>query len=218
MLGMGAMMGATLQAPLAALIALLELTANPNIILPGMLAIIASSMTSSHLFGHESVFLSLLKARGLDYSSNPVAQSLRRIGVASVLNVSFVETEHIISDSKASSLLTNLPHWIVVRQDNMPSVLLLAADLSRYLSEHINEESETNHEKTEINLLEIPAHREDAALITQQATLQQALDVMNDKHVDALYVTTNSSIEKPTVIGIITRQMVESEYHNIRNN
>ena len=35
MLGMGAMMGATLQAPLAALLALLELTANPNIILPG---------------------------------------------------------------------------------------------------------------------------------------------------------------------------------------
>ena len=217
MLGMGAMMGATLQAPLAALIALLELTANPNIILPGMLAIIASGMTSSHLFGHESVFLSLLKARGLDYSSNPIAQSLRRIGVASVLNVSFVETEHVISDNKASSLLANLPHWIVVRQDNNPVALLLAADLSRYLSEHINEETETNNEKTEINLLEIPAHREDAALITQQATLQQALNVMDDKHVDALYVAMNTATDNPTIVGIITRQMVESEYHNISN-
>ena len=37
MLGMGAMMGAVLRAPLAALIALLELTANPNIIMPGCL-------------------------------------------------------------------------------------------------------------------------------------------------------------------------------------
>jgi len=59
MLGMGAMMGATLQAPLAALLAMLELTANPNIILPGMLAVVVSGIVSSHLFGRESVFLTL---------------------------------------------------------------------------------------------------------------------------------------------------------------
>ena len=44
MLGMGAFMGATLNAPLAALTALLELTANPHIILPGMLAIVAADI------------------------------------------------------------------------------------------------------------------------------------------------------------------------------
>ncbi|MDX1654760.1 MAG: chloride channel protein, partial [Candidatus Competibacteraceae bacterium] len=44
--GMGAMMGATLKAPLAALTALLELTNNPHVIMPGMLAVVAASVTA----------------------------------------------------------------------------------------------------------------------------------------------------------------------------
>ena len=47
MLGMGALMGATLRAPLAALVALLELTANPNIIMPGMLVIVVAGLVVS---------------------------------------------------------------------------------------------------------------------------------------------------------------------------
>ncbi|HEY5604542.1 MAG TPA: chloride channel protein, partial [Gammaproteobacteria bacterium] len=83
MLGMAAMMGATLQAPLAALMALLELTVNTNIIMPGMLVVIIAGLTSSHVFRQESVYLMLMKERGLDFRSNPVAQALRRVGVAS---------------------------------------------------------------------------------------------------------------------------------------
>ena len=60
-IGMVAMMGATLRAPLAALTALLELTANPNIILPGMLAVASAELTNRLFLGKESVFESLLK-------------------------------------------------------------------------------------------------------------------------------------------------------------
>jgi CIC family chloride channel protein len=61
-IGMAAMMGATLRAPLAALIALLELTANPNIILPGMLAVASAELVSRTIRGERSVFDSLLDA------------------------------------------------------------------------------------------------------------------------------------------------------------
>ncbi|MGD8357470.1 MAG: chloride channel protein [Lysobacterales bacterium] len=61
-IGMVAMMGATLHAPLAALIALLELTATPNIILPGMLAVVASDIMYRLLMGRESVFVGVLRA------------------------------------------------------------------------------------------------------------------------------------------------------------
>jgi H+/Cl- antiporter ClcA len=59
--GMVAMMGATLRAPLAALTALLELTANPNIILPGMLAVASAELTNRAFLGKDSVFDALLK-------------------------------------------------------------------------------------------------------------------------------------------------------------
>jgi H+/Cl- antiporter ClcA len=54
--GMAAMMGATLRAPLAALTALLELSANPNIILPGMLAVATAEMITRLLRGQKSIF------------------------------------------------------------------------------------------------------------------------------------------------------------------
>lgn len=62
--GMAAMMGASLRAPLAALVALLELTGNSNIILPGMLAIAAADITNQLAIGRESVFEILLRSRG----------------------------------------------------------------------------------------------------------------------------------------------------------
>lgn len=59
--GMVAMMGATLRAPLAALTALLELTANPHIILPGMLAVASAELTNRLVLGKDSVFEVLRK-------------------------------------------------------------------------------------------------------------------------------------------------------------
>ena len=58
--GMLAMMGATLRAPLAALTALLELTANPNIILPGMIAVASAELITRVIHGRQSVFDVLL--------------------------------------------------------------------------------------------------------------------------------------------------------------
>ena len=220
MLGMGAMMAATLQAPLAALLAMLELTANPNIILPGMLAVVVSSITSSHLFGRESVLITLLKARGLDYRSDPVALSLRRIGVASALNPSFVHAPRELKRVAAETTLTNKPLWIVIDEDDTPKALLLAADLALFLSskeasdQQVDTPPSTAEEK--IDLLAIPAQRQDIAEINQQATLQEALDIMNEKGVDALCVYIMRRNKNKEIIGILTRQNIESHYRGDR--
>ncbi len=63
MIGMAAMMGAALRAPLAALLALLELTANPNIILPGLLALVSADGVARTMLGKDSVFFSLLRVQ-----------------------------------------------------------------------------------------------------------------------------------------------------------
>jgi len=60
-IGMVAMLGAALRAPATALIALLELTANPNIILPGMLAVVSANLANLLILGKDSAFSTMLR-------------------------------------------------------------------------------------------------------------------------------------------------------------
>lgn len=202
MIGMAAMMGGTLQAPLAALMALLELTANPNILLGGMLAVIAASMTSHVLFGKGPLFMELMRLRGLDYRNDPIAQSLRRVGVAAIMNRSFVRRPHRLTRSEAETALATSPRWLLVQQNEDIVALLPAADLALHLA---NTEEET------IDLLEIPAQRRQVAPIAIQATLQEAFDQLADRKMDALYVIGDERRGKP-IYGIVTRRDMEANY------
>ena len=76
MIGMGAMMGATLQAPLAALIAIFELTLNPHIILPGLLAVVVASLTSSELLKQPSIIIALMRAREIDHDESLLTEEI----------------------------------------------------------------------------------------------------------------------------------------------
>ena len=62
-IGMVAMMGAVLRAPLAALVALIELTGNLNIILPGMIAVVSGEIAARSLIGDASAFTAMLKVQ-----------------------------------------------------------------------------------------------------------------------------------------------------------
>jgi len=61
MIGMAAMLGAALRAPMTALILLLEMTANPNIILPGMLAVVSANLANLLILGKDSAFSTILQ-------------------------------------------------------------------------------------------------------------------------------------------------------------
>lgn len=205
MLGMAAMMGATLQAPLAALMALLELTVNTHVILPGMLVVIVAGLTSSHLFRQQSVFLMLLKERGLDFRNNPIAQSLRRVGVASVMSRSFVRSAPEIRRSEAQALLHSEPEWLVIEKDNAPVALMPSVELAHFLG---------MTQQDNVELLEIPAQRFDCILIGIRDTLQLALDIMDEQSLDVLCVgyKPGAPDRQFQIHGIVTRQMIETHY------
>jgi H+/Cl- antiporter ClcA len=203
LLGMGAMMGATLQAPLAALTAMLELSSNPNIILPGMLAIIVANLASSELFHKNSVFTHLMRARGLDHKNDPVSQSLRRIGVSSTMERDVQTVSTVMTNLEAQEILQDKPRWLVIKQDEDKISLMPAADLARTLQET---------EDKEINLLEIPAQRMELAAINSRATLQEALELLDEKHLEALYVLRPGSSGITRIYGIITRRDIERSY------
>jgi CIC family chloride channel protein len=205
-MGMGAMMGATLQAPLAALTAMLELTANPHIILPGMLAVIASALISKQIFRTDSVYLALIRARGLDYQNDPVAQSLRSVGVTGAMERDFVAVPRHMTREHMEGILRQQPRWLLIEEDRRPIALMPAADLIR----HLQEDGEP--EQAEIDLLDIPAHRRQVAGVHYQATLQEALDTLRSESAEALYVKRPIAPGIDKVYGVLTLQDIESNY------
>jgi len=208
LVGMSAMMGATLQAPLAALTAMLELTANPNIILPGMLALITGVLISREVFKFESVYLVLMRARGLDYRHNPLSQTLQRMGVASVMEKRFRTLPHITDIPEAIRQLENEPVWIIVTEENVPISLMPAADLARYIAEL--DDSETN--KAPLDLLRIPAERLETATLDFTATLQEAYDYLNKEDAEALLITRRTIPGIDRVHGILTNKEIDQSY------
>jgi CIC family chloride channel protein len=217
MLGMGAMMGSVLQAPLAALLAILELTQNPNIILPSMLIIVVSSMIASEVFKQKSVFLTILKEQGLDYHSTPVTQALRRVSVGAIMTRQFSISNKIIRFDEAKELLRQEPKWILINgSEGKPVSLLPTIDLAHYLEENEQKyreaEEEPLQERLLVNLLEIPAQRKDIAPLYFQATLQEALDKFAESKTEALYVERTSAPMITRVIGVVTRGDIENYY------
>lgn len=204
LIGMGTMMGATLQAPLAALTAMLELTANPHIILPGMLALITAGLVSREVFGKESVYIVLMRTKGFDYRHNPLAQTLRRIGVASVMERRLETLSPVTGIEQINSALAREPRWILITAGNDPVSLMPAADLARYLQD--------KPDAAELNLMEIPAERHQVAAIDFQCTLTEALAVLNKSGGEALYVTRRTIPGINRVYGIITRQDIDRSY------
>ena len=201
MLGLAALMSATLQAPLAALMALLELTGNPNIILPGMLTVVIANLVVSHGFKQRSIIHTLLAIRGVDVRVSPLRELLRRAAVGTVMDTSFVLVNRDLSRHDAEILLRGEPRWLLVRDNNWPIALMHATDLAAALLEDDSEK---------IQLLEIPGKRESLVSVPLQATLAEVLDSMDEKQVSAAYVYQRGSQER--IAGVVTRGKIESFY------
>lgn len=199
---MGAMFAASLQAPLAGLTAVMELSGTTDIILPAMLAIVSASLTNKVIFNYDSLFISLLRARGLDHSSSPVMQRLRMIGAASVMNRSFVLCGNELSMSVAKNLLSRNTEWLVITDvERKPREMVRALDLQGFIATH--EAVET------IILTEIPGQRLRLAQLSVRASLQEGLDQLNSQGAEALYLQRH---EGGRIYGIITRAQVEKAY------
>lgn len=207
LIGLGAMMSGSFQAPLAALTAMLELTDNPEVILPGMLAVVAAGLTSREVFNKESLFLTMLKARGRDYDANPLLQALRREGVASVMEKNFARVDRLLSHRAASELLANNPAWLLVDVDTKPKALMPAIELAKYLEANPAAEGEV-----QIDLIGIPAQRQEVSAVHLQENLHQALQRLDRGEGEALYVDRTIAPGINRIYGVLTRAMVESAY------
>jgi CIC family chloride channel protein len=129
--------------------------------------------------------------------------------------------EKLISYQDAEKILDDIPRWILVQQDKVPTSLLAANDLARYILELKEQQMEKDKEENdgiarpieqEIDLLAIPADRQDLASVYLQANLEEALDTMERENVNAVYIFRTTSPTSEKIYGILTKEQIESHY------
>lgn len=198
MLGMGAMMAAVINAPLAALTALLEFTGNPNIILPAMITIVISSLTVRYLFKLPSVFISTLKSQGLDYQHHPVSQALSRAAVGSLMRIDFSHCQRHLDHNAAMDLCHSVSELLV--QDHHSWAIIRSADLLTWL--------EQQPPNQQVDLFSAQQLQLGVSEISIQASLDEALETMKTHNVEHLYIENRHQ----QICGLLSRCQLEQYY------
>lgn len=219
MIGMAAMMAATINAPLTALVTVLELTYNPNVIFPAMLVIVVACLCTRQIFKVKGIFIEQLNAskRSLDFT--PAKQALRRAGVMSVMDTRFKITSREITEEKAKGLLVSNPKWIVITNDEgRYAHTLHAADLANFLQNQKEQESESTPQEEQsetiepIDLLEIPSRNYRLSAIQDTASLLEAMQTFSQDSSEVLYVSRSRGAFAGDIQGILTRSSIENYY------
>ena len=212
LLGMCAMMGAVLQAPLAALMAVLELSGNPELILPAMLVIVVANLTTSELFKLQSITQISLQHQGI-VTPKTLGRILNRYNVNVVLDKDFtlmasVDLENLALPTGPVDQTTKAPEkkasrWIVLRDASGPLVLesarltqlLTGFQSGQALAAAIREAAQP--------MVEIPA----------QSTLNEALELLDGGNLDFGLVLTPLHLGRG-VLGLVRRDEIVSYYRN----
>ena len=212
LLGMATMMAAVLNAPLAALVAILELTYNPNMIFAGMLMIVFACLTAQQVFKCNGIFMAQLRLAGTPVRSEPAQQVLSRVGVVSVMNRQFRVSRAEVNTKEAYELLDDQPLWIIIEQVDKPKILLRAADLATFLKQYQPTDEEINSGTITINLLEIPAQRFTLHGLHYRANLYEAHLALSANKGEAICVEGVSTPLRSSVMGILTKTTIENYY------
>lgn len=208
LIGMVAMMAATLNAPLAALVAVLELSYNPNIIFPAMLVIVFACLSTRQVFKLKSIFLEQLDRtrRSLDYGQ--ARQALKKVGVRSLMNRSLLQCPQYCDYDEAKKIIAQQPKWLVLEVLNK-KYALPAADLAKYLEDP---PVEVLSLEQDIDLMEIPARRTGLVAIHERANLLEAMEAIKTQGSQTLYVSRSGVPSLGDVVGILTLDDIENYY------
>lgn len=182
-LGMAGLLAATLNAPLAALMTVMELTGSHSIIVPAMLVIVPAYLTALQGFGNRSIFLQQLDFQGLSYQVSPAVEALQKVGVLDEMldkfNLLYSDDKTLIAESlNAADAQTPL---IVFDDEN--GYRLAEYDLNL-----------TAEESVSIRYVEMQG-------ISSQATLGDAFEILRDNRSGVVYVY--DKLNENDILGII---------------
>lgn len=203
-IGMAASMGAALNAPLAAIFALIELTHSTGIAMPAMLAIVTATLTNTGAFRQRSAHQTVLREHEHVLHDNPLNQLLHRTDVTSIMDTRVVRVPIALAAEDLEPLLESTPTWCLVERGSEDLYLVQGDDLLAWLAENLAE-GQT------VDLGEAGMRRWSIAHVPLQATLRQAMDTLRKQTVEAVCVYERSAATGRRILhGVLTRESIES--------
>lgn len=199
--GMAAAMGAVFAAPLAASLALIELTQSTSVAMPGLLAIIAAHLINLTVFRQRSVHRSILKQLERRVPDDPISQLLHRTDVNTIVDGSVVTIGDRVGPATASTLALQVPNWCLVRRDGESLFLVRGEDLIGWIQD--------SESKDERDITESTLRRWTIQEAPEEATLQQTLDILRRHTVEAICIYTRGRGRSRELRGIVTRERIE---------
>jgi CIC family chloride channel protein len=191
-LGMAGFMAATLHAPLAALVAVMELSYNPDIIVPAMLVITCAYVTTVQLFKNKSIFVLQLELQQLPYKLAPADDVLQKVGVLAMLDKEYLLLQQS-DEEKIESLLANkAAHQLVLQKTADPTqpYLLIDYDLDASMT-------------GEATLVRQPLQG-----LTQQASMAEVHSLLDEQKGGVVYIFDSQKPEH--LLGLIRWEQVRA--------
>jgi len=202
-IGMGAAMAAVLNAPLAAILAVVELTQTISISMAAMLAIVTATLTTSGVFRQRSAHQSVLHQLKRQVPDDPVSQLLHRSNVQSSMDTRVVRVPAILDRDGRLPLLETPPAWCLVQREGEDLYLVDGPELLAWLDGRPAEEPAADLTTADIRRWTIAA-------VPMQATLRQATDAMREATAEAVIVYEHSpSTGNRLLHGVLTRESIE---------
>ncbi|WOJ93015.1 chloride channel protein [Congregibacter variabilis] len=205
-IGMAAAMGATFGAPLAACLAVIELTQSTSVAMPALLAIILANLTNLSVFRQRSAHRSVISQLRRQLPDDPLNQLLHRTDVNAVIDGSVVVIAEKVKPAVSATLALQVPNWCLVSRDGDDLFLVSGKDLMAWLQETPDQDSE---EVLIRDVSESSLRRWTIAAVPEQATLRQVLDILKARTVEAVCVYTRGQKGKRSLRGIVTRDRIE---------
>jgi CIC family chloride channel protein len=200
-IGMGAAMAAVLNAPLAAILAVVELTHTVSAVFPSMLAIVAATLTNTIVFKQRSAHQTVLAHLSREIPEDPISLLLHQTNAVAAMEVGLRRIPAAPEEDTLLSLQNNAPNWCLLERDGETLYLVQGAELQQRLSER---------ETGAICLLtELDLRRWSVTSINERATLREALDTLRRETAEAVLVTTRNTKQ---VLGVLTRDTIDQFY------
>ena len=203
MVGMAAVAGAVLGAPISTILIIFELTRDNSVTVAVMVAVVIASVVTQQVFGG-SFFLKQLDRRGLNIRRGREAGLLAQIHVGDVMTTSaFSKVALSLPISDLREKLQTAPHGqlVVVDEDGVIRGTITLSDLSDAAFDH----------SVDSLVKAVDVMRMTPPVLTPDTDLDGALKLMEDVHEEHIAVVENKQTMK--LVGVVNEVEVMLAYN-----